>query len=137
MMVQGLCQVGVCKKCKVGLKVVSKTIIEESRDDVTWVLPPTPKAIGKVESPLEKALVAIVKEMKASQKSLEKIAQDMLEVLWEMLSQMMALVDLVELMVQGKRYVRTQEMGQPESDEEELLTSHKVVEEREREGQRD
>ena len=39
-----------------------------------------------------------------------------------MLSQMTALVDLVELVVQGKRYVRTWEMSQPESDGEELPT---------------
>ena len=80
---------------------------------------PTPKVVGKA-TPLEKALAAIMKEMKVSQKSLEKIAQDTLEVLWEMLSQMVALVDLVELVVEGKRYVRTWEMGQPESGEEEL-----------------
>ena len=34
----------------------------------------------------------------------------------------MALVDLVELVVQGKRYVRMWEMGRPESDKEELPT---------------
>ena len=34
----------------------------------------------------------------------------------------MALVDLVELVVQGKHFVRMREMGQPESDGEELLT---------------
>ena len=87
-----------------------------------WVLPPTPKVVGKVELPLEKALVGIVKEMKASQKSMEKIVQDALEVLWEMLSQMTALVDLVELVVQGKRFVRMQEMGWLESGREELPT---------------
>ena len=38
------------------------------------------------------------------------------------MSQTMALVDLVELVVQGKRFVRTCEMGQPESDGEELPT---------------
>ena len=116
MMVQGLCQVGVCKKCK----VVSKATIKELGDNATWVTPPTPKVIRKVETPLEKALAAIVKEMKVRQKSSEKIAQDMLKVLWETLSKTMALVDLVELVVQGKRFVRTQEMGGPESDGEEL-----------------
>ena len=34
----------------------------------------------------------------------------------------MALVDLVELVVQGKRFVRTREMGRLESDGEELPT---------------
>ena len=34
----------------------------------------------------------------------------------------MALVDLVELVVQGKHFVRTREMGRPESDGEELPT---------------
>ena len=67
---------------------------------------------------LEKALAGIMQEMKASQKSLERIAQDALEVSCEMLSQMTALVDLVELVVQGKRYVRMWEMGQLESDRE-------------------
>ena len=33
----------------------------------------------------------------------------------------MALVDLVELEVQGKRFMRMWEMGQPESDGEGLL----------------
>ena len=97
-MAQGLCQVGVRKKCK----VVSKATIKESGDNVTWVPPPTPKVVRKAESPFEKALVGIMKEMKASWKSSEKIAQDALELSQEMLSQMMALVDLVELVVQGK-----------------------------------
>ena len=58
-----------------------------------------------------------MKEMKVSRKSSEKIVQDMLKVSWDMLSQMTALVDLMELVVQG---VRTREMGWPESDGEEL-----------------
>ena len=82
---------------------------------------PAPKVVGKAELPFEKALVGIVKEIKVSWKSSEKIAQDALEVSWEMLSQMMALVDLVELVVQGKKFVRTWEMGQLESNGEELL----------------
>ena len=57
MTVQGPCQVGVHKKRKVRSKVISKVIIEESGDDMTWVLPPAPKVIGKAESPFEKALV--------------------------------------------------------------------------------
>ena len=84
------------------MKVVSKAIIEESGDDATWVPPLTPKVVGKAESPFEKALAGIVREMKVSWKSSEKIAQDALEVSREMLCQMMALVDLVELVVQGK-----------------------------------
>ena len=71
---------------------------------------------------MDKALVGIVKEMKASRKSSELIVWDVLEVSHEMLSQTTAPVDLVELVVQGKRYVRTREMGQPESDGEELPT---------------
>ena len=59
--------------------------------------------------------------MKASQKSSEKIVWDALKVSQDMLSQMTALVDLVELVVQGKQFVRTQEMGRLESDGEELL----------------
>ena len=47
---------------------------------------------------------------------------DALEVSWDMLSQTMALVDLVELVVQGKCFMRTREMGQPESNREELPT---------------
>ena len=39
-----------------------------------------------------------------------------------MLSQTTALVELVELVVQGKCFVRTREMGRPESDREELPT---------------
>ena len=81
-----------------------------------------PKNCQEVESLLEKALVGIIKEMKASRKSSEQIARDALEVSREMLSQMMALVDLVELVVQQKRYVRTREMGQLESNREELPT---------------
>ena len=117
-MVWGLHQVGARKKHK----AVSKATIEEDGDDAVWVLPPAPKVVGMVESPSKKSLLGIVKEMKASQKSSERIAPDALEVSWEMLSQMTALVDLVELVVQGKRFVRTREMGQPESDGEELLT---------------
>ena len=122
MMAPGLCQGRVCKRCKAALKtVVSKPTIK-SGDNTMWVPPPAPMVVRKVESLLEKALVGIVKEMKVSWKSMEKIVQDALEVLWDMLSQMMALVDLVELVVQGKRYVRTWEMGQLESDREELPT---------------
>ena len=66
--------------------------------------------------------MSIVKEMKVSWKSSERIVWDALEVSREMLSQMTALVDLVKLVVQGKRFVRTREMGRPESDREELLT---------------
>ena len=40
-MERGPRQVGICKKHK----VVSKVTIEESGADVTWVPPPTPKAI--------------------------------------------------------------------------------------------
>ena len=98
-----------------------KAIIKESGDDVMWVPPPAPKVVRKAESLFEKALVGIVKEMKESRKSSEKIMQDVLEVLCEMLSQTTALVDLVELVVQGKRFVRTREMGQLESGGEELL----------------
>ena len=117
-MVRGLRQVRVCKK----RKVMSKATIVELGDDMTWVPPPTPKVVGKVATPLEKALAGIVKEMKMSRKSLERIAQDALEVSHEMLSQMTALVGLVELVVQGKRYVRMREMGWPESDGEKLPT---------------
>ena len=117
----GLCQVRVHKRHKVASKmVVSKPTIK-SGDNVTWVPPPAPKIVRKVESPFKKALVGIVKEM-VSWKSMEKIVQDVLEVLQESLSQTTALVDLEELVVQGKRFVRTQEMGWPESDREELLT---------------
>ena len=124
----GLHQVRVCKRHK----VVSRLTIE-SGDNATWVPLPTPKVIGKAESLLEKALVGIVKEMKASWKSMEKIAQDALEVSWDTLSQTMALVGLVDLVVQGKRFVRTWEMGWPESDRG---IANEVVKEREREGQR-
>ena len=106
------------KKCKVVLKVT----IEESGDDATWVPPPTPKVIGKVDTLFKKALAGIMKEMKESRKSSERIAWDVLEVSCEMLSQMMALVDLVEPVAQGKHFMRMQEMGRPESDGEELLT---------------
>ena len=78
-MAQGPHQVGTHKKRKVGSKVIiSKAIIEESGDDTMWVPPPTPKVVGKVESLFERALVGLMKEMKASQKSLEKIVQDVL-----------------------------------------------------------
>ena len=101
-------------------KITSKVTIEEDGDDTAWVLLPAPKAVGTVELPLEKAIAGIVKEMKASQKSLERIAQEALKVSHDMLSQTTALVDLVELVVQGKCFMRTWEMGQPESDGEEL-----------------
>ena len=45
---------------------MSRPTIEELGDDMMWVLPPTPKGIGKAETPLEKALVGIMKEMKVS-----------------------------------------------------------------------
>ena len=106
----------VCKK----RKVTSKATIGEEGDDMEWVPPLAPKAVGMAESLFEKALTGIVKEMKASWKSSERIVWDALEVSHEMLSQMMALVDLVELVVQGKRYARTREMGWPESEGEEL-----------------
>ena len=121
-------------KCKIGgkpvtvrgphkkRKVVSRVTIEGGEDDVEWVpLPPAPKAARMAESPFTRALAGMVREMKASQKSSERIAQDTLKVSCEMLSQMMALVDLVELVVQGKRFM-THAMGQPESDGEELPT---------------
>ena len=111
-------QVGVHKK----RKITSKVTIEEDGDDTAWVLLPAPKAVGAAESPLEKAIAGIVKEMKASWKSSERIAQEALKVSHDMLSQMTALVDLVELVIQGKRFMRMQEMGWPESDREELLT---------------
>ena len=85
-----------------------------------WVPLPTPKVTGMMESPFMRALVGVIKEMKASRKSSEWIAQDVLKVLHRLLSQTMALVDLVELVVQGKHFVRTREMGQLESDSEEL-----------------
>ena len=104
-------------------KVVSRATIKGDEDDAEWVPPlPSPKAAGTVESPFTRALAGMVKEMKASRKSSERIAQDTLEASCVMLSQTMALVDLVELVVQGKRFVRMREMGQPESDREELPT---------------
>ena len=76
MTARGLCQVGVHKRHKVGVrrrhKVVSRPTIELG-DNTMWVLPPAPKVTRKVESPFEKALVGIMKEMKASWKSMEKI----------------------------------------------------------------
>ena len=102
-------------------KVVSKTTIDRDEDDAEWVLPPTPKVTGMAESPLTKTVVVIMKEMKASRKSSERIAQETLEVSHTMLSQTTALVNLVELVVQGKCFVRTREMGRLESDGEELL----------------
>ena len=105
------------KKCK----VVSRATIEGDEDNAEWVLPPpAPKAARMAELPFTRTLAGVVREMKASRKSLEQIAQDALEVSCEMLSQMMALVDLVEL--QGKHFVRMRKMGRLESDGEELLT---------------
>ena len=69
-----------------------------------WVLLPAHKVVGKAELLLEKALAAIVQEMRVSQKSIERIVQDVLKVSQDMLIQMTALVDLVELVVQGKRF---------------------------------
>ena len=104
-------------------KVVSRATIEGDKDNAEWVPPPpAPKASRTAESPFTRALVGVVREMKASWKSSEQIAQDALEVSCEMLSQTTALVNLVELVVQGKCFVRTREMGWPESDREELLT---------------
>ena len=104
-------------------KVVSRATIEGDKDNAAWVPPlPAPKVAGTAESPFTKALVGVMKEMKMSWKSSERIVQEALEVSCAMLSQMTALVDLVELVVQGKRFVRTCEMGRPESDGEELLT---------------
>ena len=82
-------------------KVVSRATVEGDEDDAEWVLPPTPKVTGMAESLFLRALVGVVKEMKASRKSLERIVQETLEVSRAMLSQTMALVDLVELVVQG------------------------------------
>ena len=108
---------GLCKKCK----VVSKATIEGDEDDVVWVpLLPAPKVSRTAESLFTKALASVTKEMKMSRKSSERIAQETLEVSHTMLSQTTALVDLVELVVQGKCFVRMCEMGQPESDGEEL-----------------
>ena len=103
-------------------KVVSKATIEGDEDDAEWVPPPTPKISGTAELPLTKAIAVIVREMRASRKSSERIAQETLEVSRAMLSQTTALVDLVELVVQGKCFVRTREMGRLESDGEELPT---------------
>ena len=123
------------RKCKIGgkpvtvqglrkkRKVVLKATIEGDEDDAAWVLLlPAPKVAGTAESLLAKALVGVVKEMKMSQKSSERIVQEALKVLCAMLSQTTALVDLVELVVQGKHFMRTCEMGQPESNREELPT---------------
>ena len=101
-------------------KVVSKTTIDGDEDEAEWVPPPTPKVTRTVESPLTKTIAVIMKEMKASRKSSERIAQETLEVSRAMLSQTTALVDLVEPVVQGKHFVRTHEMGWPESNGEEL-----------------
>ena len=104
-------------------KVVSRATIEGDEEDTEWVPPsPAPKFAGTAESPFTRVLAGVVKEMKVSQKSLERIAQDVLEVSCTMLSQTMALVDLVELVVQGKHFMRTREMGRLESDGEELPT---------------
>ena len=96
--------------------------VEGDEDDAEWAPLPTPKVTGMAESPFSRALVGVVKEMKASRKSSERIVQETLEVSRAMLSQMTALVDLVELVIQGKHFVRTREMGWPESDGEELPT---------------
>ena len=101
-------------------KVVSRATVEGDEDNMEWAPLPTPKVTGMAESPFTRALAGIVKEMKASRKSSERITQETLEVPRAMLSQMTALVDLVELVVQGKRFVRTREMGRLESDREEL-----------------
>ena len=104
-------------------KVVSRVTIEGDEEDVEWVPPsPAPKVAGTAESLFMRALAGVVKEMKANWKSSERIAQDALEVSRTMLSQTTALVDLVELVVQGKHFVRTRKMGRPESDGEELPT---------------
>ena len=60
-MARALHQVRVHKRCK----VVSRPTIE-SGDNMMWVLPPAPKVVRKAESLFEKALVGIMKEMKAS-----------------------------------------------------------------------
>ena len=57
------------KKCK----VVSKVTVEGDEDDAEWAPPPTPKVTGTAESPFTRALVGVVKEMKASRKSSERI----------------------------------------------------------------
>ena len=72
------------KKCR----VVSRATIEGDEEDAEWVPPlPAPKVAGTVESPFTRALVGVVKEMKASRKSSERIAQETLEVSRAMLSQ--------------------------------------------------
>ena len=121
----GKCEIGGKPVTARGLrkkrKVISRATIKGDKEDAEWVPPlPAPKVTGTVESPFMRALVGIVKEMKVSRKSLERIAQDVLEVSPAMLSQMMALIDLVELVVHGKRFVRMREMGRLESDGEEL-----------------
>ena len=104
-------------------KVVSRATFEGDEEDAECVLPsPAPKVTGMAESLFTRALAGVVKEMKASRKSSERIAQDALKVSHAMLSQTMALINLVELVVQGKHFVRTCEMGRPESDREELPT---------------
>ena len=80
------CQVRVHKK----RKVVSKVTIKEDGDDAAWVPLPAPKVTGMTELLFAKALAGVVKEMKTSRKSLERIAQEELEVSCAMLSQMMA-----------------------------------------------
>ena len=60
---------GPCKK----RKVVSRATVEGDEDDVEWVPPPTPKVTGTAESPFSRALAGVVKEMKASRKSSERI----------------------------------------------------------------
>ena len=81
-------------------KVISRATVEGDEDDAEWVVQPTPKVTGTAESLFSRALTGIVKEMKASRKSSERIAQETLEVSRAMLSQTTALVDLVELVVQ-------------------------------------
>ena len=104
-------------------KVVSRATIEGDEEDAEWVPPsPAPKVTGTAELLFSRALAGVVKEMKASRKSSEQITQDALEVSHAMLSQTTALIDLVELVVQGKHFMRTCEMGWPESDGEELPT---------------
>ena len=108
---------GPCKKHK----VMSRVMINGDEDNTAWVPPPpAPKVAGTAELLFTKALAGVMKEMKMSRKSSERIAQEALEVSCTMLSQTTALVDLVELVIQGKRFVRTCEMGQPESNGEEL-----------------
>ena len=75
-MAWALHQVGVHKKHK----VMSKVTIKEDGDDAVWVLPSAPKVTGMTELPFAKALAGIIKEMKASRKSSEQIAQEALEI---------------------------------------------------------